>query len=457
TYDRAKLVKMDGTPGAENGAYVSYTNSGIPTYKNDGCTALMPAMILDAGTGGSFCGATSVKLNALSAFGKCFSWRGGNGTFSDSTNPGATYYPAPGETGLVILTAVLRNSCRSITDTIRLNFGSAQVPDIRAAKRYLCSPDTIGFSLNNSANNAVQWSVNGKGVLNPQTNTGATYTTHPADSGWYVLKASWKAGACNATDTFNFFVAPKPVLNFVPPPTDFCLPNPDFPLVGTGTWTINDTPGTSIRFRYAGTYKLRLERCNAPGCCSRADFNIKAHPQPQAVIIPAKGSFKTGALVAFSSPAKARIYDWSFQDGTPSTSYAAADNVRFLTKGTKKICLTVRDTFGCTDSTCVEISIEDNPLDTGDVNIFVPNVFTPNSDSINDYFYPELKGISSLQMMIYNRWGQKVYETNSKEGKWNGKLPNGALCPEGVYYGLIRASDYKNKQYEISVTVTLLR
>jgi len=60
-------------------------------------------------------------------------------------------------------------------------------------------------------------------------------------------------------------------------------------------------------------------------------------------------------------------------------------------------------------------------------------------------------------MMIYNRWGQKVFDTQSKEGKWNGKMSNGSLCPEGVYYGLIRAIDFKNKQYEISVTITLLR
>jgi len=457
SYDRAKLVKLDGNPGAENGAYVSYSNSGIPTYKNDGCKALNPAMILDAGTGGSYCGANSVKLNALTAFGKCFSWSGGKGTFSDSTSPGATYVPALGETGLVILTAVLRNSCRSITDTIRLNFGSGTVPDLKAAKRYLCAPDSILFFLQNPSNLNVQWSVNGKGTLNAASNTGAWYGTHPADSGWYTARVEWKSGSCTASDTFNFFVTRKPVLNYITPPADFCLPQRDFPLTGNGNWSINDTPGMAIRFSYAGIYRLRMKRCSAPGCCSQADFNVNARSGPIALITPAKGTFKTGALVAFSSPGKARFYDWNFQDGNPVVSNSTSENVRFPIKGTKNIRLIVRDTFGCVDTAYVEITIEDNPLDTGEVSIFVPNVFTPNSDSINDYFYPELKGISSLKMMVYNRWGQKVYETTSKDGKWNGKLPNGILCPEGVYYGLIRATDYKNKQYEISITVTLLR
>ncbi|MEN9511333.1 MAG: hypothetical protein RLZZ370_1152 [Bacteroidota bacterium] len=456
-YDRAKLVKLDGTPGAENGAYVSYTNSGIPTYKNDGCTALMPAMILNAGTGGSYCGATSVKLNALTAFGRCFSWRGGKGNFSDSTNPGATYYPAPGETGLVILTAVLRNNCRSITDTIRLNFGSAQVPDVQAGRRFLCLPDTLRFSLSNPANHAVQWTVNGKGSLSPQSNTGAVYNTHPSDSGWYVVQATWNAGSCTSSDTFQFFVAPKPRLSYTAPPADVCLPHPDLPLTGNGNWFINDTAATSLAFRYAGTYKLRMQRCSAPGCCSQMDFVVRAHPKPQASILPVKGSFKTGTIIAFNSPTKAKLFDWNFQDGDPATASKANENVRYASKGIRQIRLIVQDSFGCLDTAFAEISIEDEPLDTSEVNIFVPNVFTPNSDSINDYFYPELKGISSFQMLIYNRWGQKVFETFTKDGKWNGKTGHGVLCPEGVYYGLIRATDFKNKQYEISVTITLLR
>jgi gliding motility-associated-like protein len=456
-YDRAKLVKLDGNPGAENGAYVSYTNNGVPTYKNDGCTALMPAMILNAGTGGSYCGATSVKLNALTAFGRCFSWRGGKGNFSDSTNPGATYYPAPGETGLVILTAVLRNNCRNITDTIRLNFGSAQVPDVQAARRFLCLPDTLHFSLSNPSNHTVQWTVNGKGSLSPQSNSGAVYNTHPSDSGWYFVQASWKAGSCTSSDTVQFFVAPKPRLSYTTPPTDVCLPHPDVPLFGNGNWFINDTLATSLQFKYAGTYKLRMQRCSAPGCCSQTDFLVNAHPKPAASIIPVKGSFKTGTLIAFSTPTKAKIFDWNFQDGDPATASKANENVRYANKGIKQIRLIVQDSFGCMDTALAEISIEDEPLDTSEVNIFVPNVFTPNSDSINDYFYPELKGINSFQMLIYNRWGQKVFETYTKEGKWNGKTSNGLLCPEGVYYGLIRATDFKNKQYEISVTITLLR
>jgi gliding motility-associated-like protein len=407
--------------------------------------------------GGSYCGATSVKLNAITAFGRCFSWRGGKGSFSDSTNPGATYYPASGETGLVILTAVLRNNCRSITDTIRLNFGSAQVPDVQAARRLLCLPDTLRFSLSNPANHAVQWTVNGKGSLNPQSNTGAVYNTHPLDSGWYFVQVSWKAGSCVATDTFNFFVAPKPQLNYVPPPSDFCLPQNDFPLAGNGSWTINDTPGTNIRFSYAGIYKLSFTRCSAPACCSRADFIIKAHPKPQALIIPAKGSFKTGALIAFSSPTKARLFDWNFQDGNPPVSYSVAEKVLFNQPGKKLIRLIVRDTFGCIDTANAEISIEDEPKDTGFLHIYIPNVFTPNGDSINDYYSPEWKGLTRLQVMIYNRWGQKVYESRQLEGKWNGRLSNGTECPEGVYYGMIRATDALNKEYEFSITITLIR
>ncbi len=73
----------------------------------------------------------------------------------------------------------------------------------------------------------------------------------------------------------------------------------------------------------------------------------------------------------------------------------------------------------------------------------VPNVFTPNNDQKNDYF--ELEGIpdpcyDTMAVEIYNRWGQKVYESTDPEFKWDGKNQSGRECAEGVYYVIIKGS-----------------
>jgi gliding motility-associated-like protein len=71
-----------------------------------------------------------------------------------------------------------------------------------------------------------------------------------------------------------------------------------------------------------------------------------------------------------------------------------------------------------------------------DCYVDVPNVFTPNGDGVNDYFFPRgilTKGVTSFHMSIFNRWGQLIYETSKTEGQgWDGAM-NGEQQPQGVY------------------------
>ena len=90
----------------------------------------------------------------------------------------------------------------------------------------------------------------------------------------------------------------------------------------------------------------------------------------------------------------------------------------------------------------------------------VPNSFTPNGDGANDYFYPRQllsEGIVDFKMVIYNRWGELIFETNNPEGRgWDGKF-DGKDQPMGVYVYQMSVR-YKNQTAEkYSGNVTLLR
>ena len=90
----------------------------------------------------------------------------------------------------------------------------------------------------------------------------------------------------------------------------------------------------------------------------------------------------------------------------------------------------------------------------------VPNSFTPNDDGSNDYFYPRQllsEGIIDFKMVIYNRWGELIFETNNPDGRgWDGKY-DGKDQPMGVYVYQISVR-YKNQTAEkYSGNVTLLR
>ena len=73
--------------------------------------------------------------------------------------------------------------------------------------------------------------------------------------------------------------------------------------------------------------------------------------------------------------------------------------------------------------------------------IDMPNVFTPNSDNINDIFFPrETCGVESSNLKILNRWGELVFETNDISSGWDG-MHNGVHVSDGTYFWVVTFSD----------------
>lgn len=95
-----------------------------------------------------------------------------------------------------------------------------------------------------------------------------------------------------------------------------------------------------------------------------------------------------------------------------------------------------------------------------DCYVDVPNVFTPNGDGLNDYFFPRKflsKSLTSFKMDIYNRWGQLIYETEVLDGRgWDGAF-NGTPQPAGVYVYIIQATFADGNSEQHQGNVTLLR
>jgi gliding motility-associated-like protein len=72
--------------------------------------------------------------------------------------------------------------------------------------------------------------------------------------------------------------------------------------------------------------------------------------------------------------------------------------------------------------------------------LYVPNVFSPNGDALNDTFKPSSScGFASFEMKIFSRWGQLVYNSRSAEDGWNGET-GGEPAPADVYTYMISYS-----------------
>jgi gliding motility-associated-like protein len=76
----------------------------------------------------------------------------------------------------------------------------------------------------------------------------------------------------------------------------------------------------------------------------------------------------------------------------------------------------------------------------------VPNVFTPNGDGINDFFFIKNENLSDYHLTIYNRWGQAVFESRNLTETWNGRIHNtGNECEAGVYFYHLTATRRNRK------------
>lgn len=107
-----------------------------------------------------------------------------------------------------------------------------------------------------------------------------------------------------------------------------------------------------------------------------------------------------------------------------------------------------------------QCSTSDEIVVSKDCIVDIPNSFTPNGDGVNDYFFPRQylsNGVSGFTMTVYNRWGQKVFETQNPSGRgWDGKF-NDKTQPVGVYIYAIKVVMKNERMEEYTGNVTLLR
>lgn len=145
----------------------------------------------------------------------------------------------------------------------------------------------------------------------------------------------------------------------------------------------------------------------------------------------------------------ATSYSWEFGDGT--TSMEENPTHTYKMPGTYSPRLTGENRLGCT------VSLELGEIEILEPPFAFPNAFTPNGDGINDEFDTRVGEVSRYEIMIFNRWGNLIFQTNDPQDHWQGTY-KGASVPEGVYvFKLKAARPFSTRQIEVNGTVTLFR
>lgn len=106
----------------------------------------------------------------------------------------------------------------------------------------------------------------------------------------------------------------------------------------------------------------------------------------------------------------------------------------------------------CFDSVCQKIEF------TFVVKMEIFNVFSPNNDGKNDVFNIDIEGETEYDLVIFNRWGTKVFESKDKNIDWTGQNMNdGADCPAGTYFYVFKYGLQSGKKETLNGSITLIR
>jgi gliding motility-associated-like protein len=139
---------------------------------------------------------------------------------------------------------------------------------------------------------------------------------------------------------------------------------------------------------------------------------------------------------------------WEFGDG--GSSNELNPTYKFGEVGEYNVVLKVKGIDGCVVSFERKIIITDFFLEA-------PNVFTPNEDGINDFYFPKFLFISKINLLIMNKWGELIYSTDKLDDRgWDG-LVNGEKAPEGNYVYKLSWTSLDGREFKQSSTFLLAR
>ena len=165
------------------------------------------------------------------------------------------------------------------------------------------------------------------------------------------------------------------------------------------------------------------------GCVGTASVLVTGLPIPVASF---SANPETGGVpleVIFTNNSQnASSYEWDFGNGQfAAVNDESQQGTIYQDFGTYEVWL-IADNDLCADSVSLEIVTTVEPW------IFVPNVFTPNSDNSNEMFMISTENMQSIELLIVNRWGNLMATIEDLNGGWDGKTPNGNDAKEGVYF-----------------------
>lgn len=297
-------------------------------------------------------------------------------------------------------------------------------------------------------------------AVNPVTGTWSPAVVSNTSSGTYTFTSS--TNPCAPQVTFTVTVNPIVTPSFSFGTSQSVCINDPAPLLPTGS--VNGITGTwspaVVDNQNSGTYTFTPD----PGQCAvSTTFTFQVNPIPSIInSIEKDTSIYDGTVLpeyAFTVNDPAGDIRWSNSNsligldasGTGRIPSFKAVNMTYL-----PVSATVTATpfiNGCSGTTSQSFKITVLPLAK---EVFVPNVFSPNGDGKNDQLFIYSNYIVTVQMHIFNQWGEQIAMLNSTNQGWDGKY-KGTSQPVGVYMYVLKALLKDGRNVNMKGSITIIR
>jgi gliding motility-associated-like protein len=408
------------------------------------------------------CQTRAITFTNAGALGPYYTWVYGNPrnpiATKDSSNVFTYVFPKDGRDSLILIPKL------ACLDTIKVPFTVRSGPAVTITASNdsaVCNADRLTLRATSNTG-TYEWSQtpNFATIIG----TGATLLATPSNRSNVYYVRSKNADGCTAVDTVTIINAEIKISHITP--IDLCL-NVD------KTITIVNTSGDPLKVKWTAapsgmlvgsdtllnpTVKISTDGTligvftNNFGCVLRDTIPLKVRSVKAAATASARTLYPDDVVTLFSTPTGTGFkYSWmpTTTINTPTTASTTA-----IVKETTRYVVKVTDQYGCEDTVGVTVNIITPSC--AEPFVFIPKAFTPNGDNINEKVYVRGEYLVTMELSIYNRWGEQVYYTQNRADGWDGTFKGAAVCPD-VYGYYLRGKCKKGEDFFIKGNITVLK
>lgn len=396
---------------------------------------------------------TSISDNSSIGTGSINQWQydWGNGQSSNQQNPSTTYNAAGTYAIMQIVTTT--DGC---SDTAFMNTTIHPLPVVNFSAGDVCLGNAVNF-INNSNISTGSISSYVWDLGNGNTSSAQSPTESYSASGTYTvtLVATSNQGCVDSMSrTINVFQLPSAIMQTTP--ACYSVSNgsaevsaADGTAPYTYTWNTG-AGGAQLNNIAAGSYTVTVADANN---CSTTAQGIVSQPAaaPGVTVIPLNPSIKLNESITLNMAAT-NVYGNSTFNISPAygLSCTTCNNPEAQPYETTTYTVEITDSLGCTAIALFTVLVDEA------VPVYIPNAFTPNGDGVNDSWTIYTNAVKQFKLEIFNRWGEKVFETENSGQGWDGTF-KGKPAENGIYVYQGNIVLLNNVTRPVKGTLTLFR